>query len=159
MIWTRLVPYGLAVAMVLAALFGAYRHGVTAERTRQELAAQTERAEAARMIIDEQNRSADRAAALDAKYTGELRDAYAEIDRLSRPDAAGQPVRVFVKAKCPAPGPVAMPEADAPAGVGDRGQPLAELDGAAREDYLALLRHIRLKETALAACVEAHNPE
>ena len=53
----RLAPYALAVLLVLGSLYGAYRHGVTTERTRVALAVETAQSEAARMIIAEQNRS------------------------------------------------------------------------------------------------------
>lgn len=149
--WAR---YGAVVALVLGALYGAYRHGVATERTRAELLVETGRSEAARMVITEQNRNTARAVALDAHYTGELIDAHRKIEDLERGGPGAKPVRVFVKAACPA-GPVAVPEAGAPSGVGGGSGQGPELDGAARSDYFDLVRAIKVKEAALAFCLEA----
>lgn len=143
------------VLLALAALYGAYHHGVTTERTRQELAIEADKLERARMIITEQIRSDARAVDLDAKYTARLNDAQKQIDDLLRPGPAGEPVRVYVKAKCPAPGPVAVPGPGTTAGVGGRSEQAAELDSSALPDLDALLRDIALKESALSACVAA----
>lgn len=157
--WLRHALAALYVLAVLAALYGAYHHGVTTERTRQQLAIEADKLERARMIITEQVRADARAAELDIKYTARLNDAQKQIDDLMRPGPAREPVRVYVPAKCPAPGPGAMSEAGTVAGVGGRSQQAAELDSAAIPDFDALLRDIKLKETALAACVEAHGQE
>lgn len=149
--WVR---YAAVVALVLGALYGAFRHGVTTERDRNAAAASAQQFETARMVITEQNRSKARAVALDAHYTGELIDAHKRIEDLERGSTDAKPVRVFVKANCPA-GPGAVPEAGTTAGVGARSEQGAELDGVARSDYFDLLRAIRLKEAALALCVEA----
>lgn len=146
-----IVPAWARYALILGALYGAYRHGVTTERTRAELLIETGRSEAARMVITEQNRSTARAVARDAHYTGALIDAQKRIEELERGSADVKPVRVYVKAACPA----AVPEAAAPSGVGSRGEQSAELDGATRSDYFDLLRAIEVKEAALAFCVEA----
>ena len=145
--WSR---YLAAVSLVLGALYGAYRHGVTTERTRLSLQVESERLETARLVISEQNRSANQAATLDAKYTGELNNARKHIEDLERGAADAKPVRVFVKAACPS-----VPATGTPARVGDRSQQGAQLDGVARADYFDLLRNIALKEKALALCVEA----
>lgn len=149
--WVR---YGAVVALVLGALYGAYRHGVTTERTRAELLVETGRSEAARMIITEQNRSTARAVARDAHYTGALINAQKRIEELERGSADVKPARVFVKAACTA-RPEPVPEAGTTAGVGGRSEQGAELDGAARSDYFDLLRAIEVKEKALAFCVAA----
>jgi hypothetical protein len=150
-VWAR---YGAVVALVLGALYGAYRHGVTTERTRAELLAETGRSEAARMIITEQRRSRAAAVALDAYYTGELINAQKRIEELERGSADVKPARVFVKATCPArleP----VPEAGTLAGVGGRSEQGPELVGVFRSDYFDLLRAIEVKEKALAFCVAA----
>lgn len=145
--WAR---YLAAVSLVLGALYGAYRHGVTTERARAALAVEAERSEAARLVIAEQNRSADQAATLDSKYTGELNNARKHIEDLERGSADVKPVRVFVKAACPS-----VPATGTSSSVGDRGQQGTQLDGVARSDYFDLLRNIAVKEKALALCVEA----
>lgn len=154
MITLAWVRYVAVVALVLGALYGAYRHGVTTERTRAELLVETGRSEAARMVITEQNRSTARAVARDAHYTGELIDAHKRIEELERGTVDAKPARVFVKAACPA-GPVAMPEAGTVAGVGGRSEQGPELVGVFRSDYFDLLRAIEVKEKALAFCVAA----
>lgn len=145
--WAR---YLAAVSLVAGSLYAAYRHGVTTERARAALAVEAERSEAALLVIAEKNRSADQAATLDAKYTGELNDARKQIEDLERGAADAKPVRVFVKAACPS-----VPATGSPARVGDRSQQGAQLDGIARSDYFDLIRNIALKEKALALCVEA----
>ncbi|MBY6289478.1 lysis protein [Enterobacter bugandensis] len=61
-------------------------------------------------IADMQTRQRD-VAALDAKYTGELADAKANIDQLERDVAAGRK-RLQVNARCPANGTASAPGVD-----------------------------------------------
>ncbi|EJG2193389.1 lysis protein [Klebsiella oxytoca] len=79
-------------------------------------------------ITDMQTRQRD-AAALDAKYTGELADAKATIDQLERDVASGKR-RLQLNARCPASG------ATATGGLGDASGP--RLTDSAERDYFTL---------------------
>lgn len=83
-------------------------------------------------IADMQTRQRD-VAALDAKYTGELADAKANIDQLERDVAAGRK-RLQVNARCPANGTASAP------GVDDATNP--RLTNAAERDYFTLRERI-----------------
>ncbi|HBR1508311.1 TPA: lysis protein [Klebsiella pneumoniae] len=83
-------------------------------------------------ITDMQTRQRD-AAALDAKYTGELADAKATIDQLERDVASGKR-RLQLNAKCSANG------ATATSGVGDASGP--RLTDSAERDYFTLRERI-----------------
>ena len=79
-------------------------------------------------------------AALDAKYTGELADAKANIDQLERDIAAGRK-RLQLNAKCPANGTASTP------GVDDATGP--RLTDAAQRDYFTLRERIETITTQL----------
>ena len=79
-------------------------------------------------ITNMQTRQRD-AAALDAKYTGELADAKATIDQLERDVASGKR-RLQLHARCPANG------ATATGGLGDASGP--RLTDSAERDYFTL---------------------
>lgn len=83
-------------------------------------------------IADMQTRQRD-VAALDAKYTGELADAKANIDQLERDVAAGRK-RLQVNARCPANGTASAP------GVDDGYSP--RLTDTAERDYFILRERI-----------------
>ncbi|EMV1560023.1 lysis protein [Enterobacter ludwigii] len=83
-------------------------------------------------IADMQTRQRD-VAALDAKYTGELADAKANIDQLERDVAAGRK-RLQVNARCPANGTASAP------GVVDGDSP--RLTDTAERDYFTLRERI-----------------
>lgn len=83
-------------------------------------------------ITDMQTRQRD-AAALDAKYTGELQDAKAIIDQLERDVASGKR-RLQLNAKCPANG------ATGTGGLGDASGP--RLTDSAERDYFTLRERI-----------------
>lgn len=83
-------------------------------------------------IKDMQARQRD-AAALDAKYTGELADAKATIDQLKRDVASGKR-RLQLNARCPANG------AAGPGGMGDASSP--RLTDSAERDYFTLRERI-----------------
>lgn len=75
-------------------------------------------------------------AALDAKYTQELRNAQDTIDQLSDAVDAGTK-RLSVRAKC-------VPQTTGTSSVGDAGT--AELDAAARQDYYRLREQMILAD-------------
>ncbi|MGY6029854.1 lysis protein [Phytobacter sp. AG2a] len=81
-------------------------------------------------------------AALDAKYTGELADAKANIDQLERDVAAGKR-RLQVSARCPANGTASAP------GVDDATSP--RLTDAAERDYFTLRERIETVTKQLTA--------
>ena len=83
-------------------------------------------------IADMQTRQRD-VAALDAKYTGELADAKANIDQLERDVAAGRK-RLQVNARCPANGTASA------SGMGDASGP--RLTDSAERDYFTLRERI-----------------
>ncbi|OAZ95596.1 MULTISPECIES: lysis protein [Enterobacter] len=83
-------------------------------------------------IKDMQTRQRD-VAALDAKYTGELADAKANIDQLERDVTAGRK-RLQVNARCPANGTASAP------GVDDGDTP--RLTDTAERDYFTLRERI-----------------
>jgi len=143
--------YGAAFVLgaVLAATAQGWRY--TAKIATAEAAVSSERAEAMRLVVTEQNRSAEKVRQADEKYTGELADAESKITELDRRVAAGSSgLRVAVK--CPKPR--ELPQAAPPAGLGSGNVESAELDPAVRPDYIALRRGIVRLETALKVCVE-----
>jgi prophage endopeptidase len=83
-------------------------------------------------IADMQTRQRD-AAALDAKYTGELADAKATIDHLERDVATGKR-RLQLNARCPASG------APGTGSMGDASSP--RLTDSAQRDYFTLRERI-----------------
>ena len=83
-------------------------------------------------ITDMQTRQRD-AAALDAKYTGELADAKATVDQLERDVASGKH-RLQLNARCTASG------ATATGGLGDASGP--RLNDTAERDYFTLRERI-----------------
>lgn len=83
-------------------------------------------------IKDMQMRQRD-AAALDAKYTGELADAKATIDQLERDVASGKR-RLQLNARCPSNG------ATGTSGMGDASGP--RLNDSAERDYFTLRERI-----------------
>ncbi|EOK6198821.1 lysis protein [Escherichia coli] len=83
-------------------------------------------------IKDMQSRQRD-AAALDAKYTGELADAKKQLDDLQHCVSTGK-CGLYVNAKCPANG------ATSPGGLGDASGP--RLTDSAERDYFTLRERI-----------------
>lgn len=146
--------YGYALALLIGASGSWYVQGwrYGAQIAEAKTAISTERAEAMRLILAEQEAGAARMAAADQKYTGELTDAKGKIADLERRVAAGAS-GLRVKAKCPATKPV--PEAGSVAGVGSGDGESAELSANARPDYYALRLGIAGVEAALKACVES----
>ncbi len=144
--------YGAAFALGLtvAGMAQGWRYG--AQIAEAETAASTERTEAMKFILAEQEAGAARMAAADQKYTGELTDAKGKIAALEQRVAAGAS-GLRVKAKCPAVKPV--PEAGSVAGVGSGDGESAELDDSSRPDYYALFEGILELEAALKVCVES----
>lgn len=90
--------------------------------------------------IDTMQKQQASVAALDAKYTQELRNAQDTIDQLSDAVDAGTK-RLSVRAKC-------VPKTTGTSSVGDAGT--AELDAAARQDYY------RLREQMILADKQIH---
>lgn len=145
--WTQGAAF--ALGLLVAATAQGWRHGEQIAQIEQAI--ETERSEAARLVIAEQERSAAQMAAADKKYTGELTDAKGKIVELERRVANGSS-GLRIAAKCPAAKPV--PEASTAASLGDRNGETAELDTNARPDYYALRRGIIELEAALLVCVE-----
>lgn len=145
--------YGAAFALgaVIAATTQGWRYGE--QIARAELAISSERAEAMRLVLAEQESGAARMASADQKHTGELTDAKGKIADLERRVADGRS-GLRVAAKCPADKP--LPEAGRAAGLGGGGGESAELDANARPDYYALRRGILELEAALKVCFESH---
>lgn len=145
--------YGYALALLIGASGSWYVQGwrYGARIAEAETAISTERTEAMKFIMAEQQTSAARMAAADQKYTGELTDAKGKIADLEQRVAAGAS-GLRVKAKCPSVKPV--PEAGSVAGVGSGDGESAELSANARPDYYALFEGILELEAALKACVE-----
>lgn len=131
-----MTPAQCAYAGALLAAFGAgwmvngWRHEASAAEL--QAAAEHERAEAFRWVQSEQKRSAAAMALADTEALGRVRDVEQESDGLRACIAAGRGCGLRVQvartpAKCGG-----MPEAGAPAGVGDRGvEEWAELSPAA----------------------------
>lgn len=143
--------YGAVFALGLAVAGTAQGLRYGEKIAKAETAISTERAEAMKFILAEQEAGTARMAAADQKYTGELTDAKGKIADLERRVAAGAS-GLRVKAKCPAAKPV--PEAGSVAGVGSGDGESAELSANARPDYYALRLGIAGVEAALKACVE-----
>lgn len=144
--------YGAAFALgaAIAATAQGWRYG--AEIARAESAISSERTEAMRLVLAEQESSAGRMAEADKKHTGELFDAQNKIADLERRVANGSS-GLRVAARCPATKP--LPEAGSAPGVGGGNGESAELDANARPDYFALRRGILELEAALKICVES----
>lgn len=151
MVFNPLYGYAAAFALglVVAGTAQGWRYG--AQIAQSEAAISTERTEAMKFILAEQESDAARMAAADQKYTGELTDAKGKIADLEQRVAAGAS-GLRVKARCPAAKPV--PEAGSVAGVGSGDGESAELSANARPDYYALRIGIAGVEAALKACVE-----
>lgn len=121
----------LAVIAVLSWKVNHYRDNAIAYKDQRDKA--TEKLTLANATIkDMQTRQRD-AAALDAKYTGELADAKATIDQLERDVASGKR-RLQLNAKCPANG------ATGTGGMGDASGP--RLNDSAERDYFTLRERI-----------------
>lgn len=150
----KLIAAAVAVAALMALSAGAawkwqaYRY--EAKIAKAETAISTERTEAMRLILAEQESSHRRMAEADKKATQELSDADLKITDLEQRVAAG-PARLYVAAKCPTN--KQLPEAGATPGLGGGGGERAELDPAFRPSYFALRRGIVKLEAALDACV------
>lgn len=138
-----------ALGLIVAGTAQSWRYGK--QIAQAETAVSTERAEAMRLVLAEQEASAARMATADQKYTREVTDAETKIAELERRVSAG-PTRLYVAAKCPAAKPV--PEAGTAAGVGSGNSERPELDTTVRPDYFTLRRGIIRVEAALKACVE-----
>tara|TARA_R100000656_G_scaffold91852_2_gene66653 strand:+ start:594 stop:1085 length:492 start_codon:yes stop_codon:yes gene_type:complete len=145
----KLAP-ALALLVALGAAFAGgwlvngWRIGEGIAQYRQELAES-----AAQKIKAAQARTLERQAeveALDARYTEELSNAQAEIDRLSDDVAAGRR-RLRLQAECPG-----VPSAPGSAGVDDAGGP--RLTDAAERDYWRLRERIGTVTQQLTALQE-----
>lgn len=146
--------YGAAFALgvLLAATAQGWRYGKKIATA--EAAISSERSEAMRYILAEQQLSADKMAEADTLHTGEIADAKAHIAQLERRVTAG-PTRLYVAAKCPAAA-KPVPEASGPASLGSGSVEAPELDPNARPDYYALYLGIKEVEAALKVCLEGH---
>lgn len=123
--WLQLLV--IALIGVLAFFMNHYRENAITYKEQRDKA--TEKLSLAKATIkDMQTRQRD-AAALDAKYTGELADAKATIDQLERDVAAGKRW-LQLNARCPANG------ATATGGLGDASGP--RLTDSAERDYFTL---------------------
>ncbi|MGS1815166.1 lysis protein [Klebsiella oxytoca] len=123
--WLQLLV--IALIGVLAFFMNHYRENAITYKEQRDKA--TEKLSLAKATIkDMQTRQRD-AAALDAKYTGELADAKATIDHLERDVASGKR-RLQLNARCPANG------ATATGGLGDASGP--RLTDSAERDYFTL---------------------
>lgn len=118
--------YKLALAALVLALVGSlawttmhYRDNAISYKNQRDSYGNT---------INTMTRQQVSVAALDAKYTQELRNAQDTIDQL-RADVDAGTKRLSVRAKC-------VSKASGSGGVGDAGT--AELDAAARQDYYRL---------------------
>ncbi|HGG8813167.1 lysis protein [Enterobacter hormaechei] len=121
----------LVVIAVLSWKVNHYRDNAIAYKEQRDKA--TEKLTLANATIkDMQTRQRD-AAALDAKYTGELADAKATIDQLERDVASGKR-RLQLNATCPANG------ATGTGGMGDASGP--RLNDSAERDYFTLRERI-----------------
>lgn len=121
-----LMRYKLALAALVLALVGSlawttmhYRDNAISYKNQRDSYGNT---------INTMTRQQVSVAALDAKYTQELRNAQDTIDQL-RADVDAGTKRLSVRAKC-------VSKASGSGGVGDAGT--AELDAAARQDYYRL---------------------
>lgn len=144
--------YGAAFMLgaVIAATAQGWRYGTKIAKA--ESAISTERTEAMKYILAEQQASTSRMAEADQKHTGELSDAKGKIADLERRVADGTS-GLRVKARCPTVKP--MPEAGSVAGLGSGGNEAPELDESVRPDYFALYEGIKELESALKVCVES----
>ena len=133
----------LALAFGAGWLSNGWRLGEQAAELRA--AAEHERAEAARLVIAEQQRAAESMAEADRTALEKIH----ENDRLASCIAAGNGCGLRVKVARSA----CVPETAAPASVGDRGGEWAELDPGSRHDYLALRARLVTVEQALQLCV------
>ncbi len=123
--WLQLIV--VAVIGMLVLFVNHYRENAITYKEQRDKA--TEKLSLAKATIkDMQTRQRD-AAALDAKYTGELADAKATIDHLERDVASGKR-RLQLNARCPANG------ATATGGLGDASGP--RLTDSAERDYFTL---------------------
>ncbi|MDW2592619.1 lysis protein [Citrobacter braakii] len=121
----------LAVIAVLSWEVNHYRdNAIEYKKQRDKATEQLSMANAT--ITDMQTRQRD-AAALDAKYTGELADAKATIDQLERDVASGKR-RLQLNATCPANG------ATSTSSMGDASGP--RLNDSAERDYFTLRERI-----------------
>lgn len=127
--WLQLLV--IALIGVLAFFMNHYRENAITYKEQRDKA--TEKLSLAKATIkDMQTRQRD-AAALDAKYTGELADAKATIDQLERDVASGKR-RLQLNARCTANG------ATATGGLGDASGP--RLTDSAERDYFTLRERI-----------------
>lgn len=123
--WLQLLV--IALIGVLAFFMNHYRENAINYKEQRDKA--TEKLSLAKATIKEMQTRQRDAAALDAKYTGELADAKATIDQLERDVATGKR-RLQLNARCPANG------ATTPGGVGDASGP--RLTNSAERDYWRL---------------------
>ncbi|VUS67427.1 hypothetical protein SB6424_00663 [Klebsiella pasteurii] len=127
--WLQLIV--VAVIGGLAFFVNRYRDNAITYKDQRDKA--TEKLSLAKATIkDMQTRQRD-AAALDAKYTGELSDAKATIDQLERDVASGKR-RLQLNARCPSNGTTGT------GGMGDAPGP--RLNDSAQRDYFTLRERI-----------------
>lgn len=145
MVWLRLLAVLAVVGVIfgLGWMLGTAQGGEEFATFRAAAAAQLADAQAAARAAEQQR--SDAIAAVDARYTQELSDAHAEIDRL-RDDVAAGRRRLSVNAQC-LPGTADDSRA---AGVGDAAGP--RLTDSAQRDYWRLRDRIETVLGQLAAC-------
>ncbi|MFP1683354.1 lysis protein [Alloalcanivorax sp. C16-1] len=145
MVWLRLLAVLAVVGVIfgLGWMLGTAQVGEEFATFRAVQAGQLADAEAAARAAE--HRLGEAVAAVDARYTQELSDAHAEIDRL-RDDVAAGRRRLSVNAQC-LPGTADDSRA---AGVGDAAGP--RLTDSAQRDYWRLRSRIETITSQLAAC-------
>ena len=121
----------VGLIVVLALLVNHYRDNAITYKEQRDKA--TEDLSLANNTIDDMKVRQRDVAALDAKYTGELRDAKATIDQLERDVASGKR-RLQLNANCPANGTTGT------GGMGDATGP--RLTDSAERDYFTLRERI-----------------
>lgn len=145
----------LMIALAIAALYGAYHHGVSVTNARRDI----ELGQLQRDANIELNKAKDAALHtereqqqtihdLSARYEQELSDARSESDNLRDAVADGRR-RLLIQARCPA-GHRAVPETAHRSGVGDA--TAVELDPVAGRAYFRLRDGITSDTKKLMAC-------
>ncbi len=141
------VRYQLLIAAFVACLAGGlvwaalHYHGKYLDEQQRAETAEHSLNLANATIADMQTRQRD-VAALDGKYTGELADAKAVIDKLHNDVAAGNR-RLQLNASCKQ-----VPRTTSTASVDDA--PIARLTDAAERDYFSLRERIETSRTMIA---------
>lgn len=147
----RAMPYLLAIAVVLGALYGAYSHGVDTERTAWQARTNKALAEAMAMAASEQAkaRDAEQASAqamstIDHAYQQGRDDAQTEYDRTAAERDAGA-IRLRDRFSCPASSANGLPEAGTSASKRDA----TSEGGLQRKDEEFLVREAKRADDAV----------